>query len=221
MKLIRLLFTTLILGLFSCGQNSNDKKTNTTKTMYLSEEKWTIYKLEDTIVHIKRFLSCDTGLTLLYYEINISEPEAAKQTLINTESLADEQAANRIKLESADFNWTPYKEMPTLFVQIEGSVFKDEYEAILRRQGLEKSIETALQTNKLGQWTGGDVGPGGANMLFEVNNIDKAISTIIDVLKKSGLDKKTIIGRRINTDAEDWFYEVIYPTNFNGDFITM
>ncbi|MBL0135961.1 MAG: hypothetical protein IPP79_19275 [Chitinophagaceae bacterium] len=58
-------------------------------------------------------------------------------------------------------------------------------------------------------------------MLFEVSNIDNSISIIMEVLSKAGLNKKAIIGRRINTEAVDWFYEVVYPSNFNGVFLTM
>lgn len=89
------------------------------------------------------------------------------------------------------------------------------------RQDIEQKIEKALKAKGLGEWTAGDLGPGGANMLFDVSNIDNAISVILEVLSNAGLDKKTIIGRRINTEVEDWFYEVVYPTNFNGVFLTM
>jgi hypothetical protein len=58
-------------------------------------------------------------------------------------------------------------------------------------------------------------------MLFEVTNIDNAIPIIPDVLSKEGLHKKALIGRRLNTAKEDWFYEVIYPLNFSGQFLTM
>jgi len=58
-------------------------------------------------------------------------------------------------------------------------------------------------------------------MLYETSDIDNAIPTIIEVLNKAGFDKKTTIGRRVNIDGDDWFYEVLYPTNFNGVFLTM
>jgi hypothetical protein len=124
-------------------------------------------------------------------------------------------------LKDPKFNWTPYKSNLTLFVQIEPSAFKNEMDALSKRQEIEQEIETALKSENLGQWTAGDLGPGGANMLFEVSNFNNAISIILEVLSKANLDSKTIIGRRINTKSEDWFYEVIYPITYNGAFLTM
>ena len=217
------LFMALLFGLFSCGQNSNDKKaqTDVIKKPVSSKEVWTVYAKQDTVFHVKRLISSDTGLTLLFYDINTSKTEAASQTFINAKTLANENEAATIKSQSTTFSWTPFKTTLTLFVQIEPSSFKDEMQALNIRQDIEQKIEAALKAKGLGEWTAGDLGPGGANMLFEVSNIDNAISIILEVLSKTGLDKKTIIGRRINTEAEDWFYEVVYPNNFNGVFLTM
>jgi hypothetical protein len=166
-------------------------------------------------------LSSDTGLTLLSYDINTSKPEAASQNFISTKKLANENEAAAIKSQNATFNWAPFKTTLTLFVQIAPSAFKDEPQALNIRQDIESKIEAALKAKGLGEWTAGDLDPGGANMLFEVSNIDEAISVILEVLSKAEFDKKTTIGRRINTEAEDWFYEVVYPNNFNGVFLTM
>ncbi len=217
------LFIALLFGLFSCGQNSNYKKAQTdanTKPV-LSKEVWTVYAKRDTVFHVKRLLSTDTGLTLLSYDINTSKPEEASQYFLSAKTVASENEAATIKSQSISFRWIPFKTTPTLFVQIVASAFKDEMEALNVRQHIEQKIEIALQEKGLGKWTAGDLGPGGANMLFEVSNIDNAISIILEVLSKAGLDKKTIIGRRINTEAADWFYEVVYPNNFNGVFLTM
>ena len=213
----------LLFGLFSCGQNSNDKKSQTdiTQKMVELKEVWTIYSKQDTIFHIKRLVSSDTGLTLLSYDINTSKAETAVQTFINSKTLSSENEATTIKSQSSNFKWAPLKMGLTLFVQIEPSAFKDEMEALDKRQDIEQKIETALKLKGLGDWTAGDLGPGGANMLFEVSNVDSATSVILEVLSKAGLDKKTIIGRRIYTEEEDWFYEVIYPKTFNGVFLTM
>jgi hypothetical protein len=217
------LFIALLFGLFSCGQNYSSKKVSadTTKKSVLAKEVWTVYANQDTVFHVKRLLTSDTGLNLLSYDINTSKPEAASQTFINARILANETEAAKIKSQATTFNWTPFKTTPTLFVQIEPSAFKDEMQALNIRQDVEQKIENSLKAKGLGEWTAGDLGPGGANMLFEVSNIDNAISVILEVLSNAGLDKKTIIGRRINTEAEDWFYEVVYPNNFNGVFLTM
>lgn len=223
MRTLKFITALLLIALYSCGQNSNDKKVqpDTTQKMVVTKEAWTIYFKQDTIFHVKRLLSSDTGLTLLSYDINTSKAETAVQTFINSKALSNENEAAIIKLQSLNFKWTPYKVGLTLFVQIEPSAFKDEMKALDKRQEIEQKIETVLKSKGLGDWTAGDLGPGGANMLFEVSNVDNATSVILEVLSKAGLDKKTIIGRRIYTEEEDWFYEVVYPNTFNGVFLTM
>ena len=86
------LFMALLFGLFSCGQNANNKKaqTDATKKAVSSKEVWTVYTKQDTVFHVKRLLSSDTGLTLLSYDINTSNPEAASQTFISAKTLTNE-----------------------------------------------------------------------------------------------------------------------------------
>jgi hypothetical protein len=216
------IFVTLLLGLFSCGQNHNDKnlKPDTVTKITATKEVWTIYSKQDTIFHTKRLLSTDTGLTLLSYDINTSKSEASEQ-LFFSKTLSNEQEAATIKSKNTNFNWTPFKTTLTLFVQISGSAFKYDLEPWDKRSSILDSIESGLKFQGHAKWTGCDIGPGGLNMLFECDKIDCAIPVILGVLKQYGYDQKTTIGRRINIDAEDWFYEVIYPASFNGMFLTM
>ena len=227
------IFIAYILGLISCGQYptekvihndtiQSNKKFDPVHTVTDFNEKWTIYFQQDSIYHVKRLITIDGRLNLLSYDINISEPENAGQTFIEDRPITDLVEAEKIKSKNIKYNWKPYR-MPrqTLFVQIESSAFKDEMTALKKRQEIEQKIEVALKSNNNGEWTAGDLGPGEANMLFEVQNIDNAISIILDVLSKEGYYKKTLIGRRLNTAKDDWFYEVIYPFNFSGQFLTM
>lgn len=217
------IFVELLLGLTSCGQNLKLKnvKTDTLKINIVTKELWTIYSKQDAIFHVKRLLLTDIGLILLSYDINTPEPEVSEQSFLSSNIVANKDEATAIKLQNSNFNWTPYKTVLTLFIQIEPSAFKDEMEQYEKRQGFLDKIEKALLKHGHAEWTGCDVGRGGLNMLFEVENIDTAIPTILEVLSKLGLDKKAVIGRRINTEAEDWFYEVVYPNAFNGVFLTM
>ena len=217
------IFIFLLLGLFSCGQPSNDKKSETdqTKNSLFSNELWTIYAKQDSVFHVKRLLSSESGFYLLSYDINTSEAEVAKQTFISSRKFTNEKETIPIKSQNGNFNWIPFNTAPILFVQLQSSAFKDEMQALTTRQATEDKIGDALKAKGLGEWIAGDLGPGGGNMLFEVSNIDNAIAIILKELSKVGLDKKTIIARRINTEAENWFYEVIYPSNFTGVFLTM
>ena len=160
-------------------------------------------------------------MVLISYDINTSKPEQAFQRFKNSYKLKSESEANNLKSKKTTFNWVPYKAPIILFVQIQPAAFKDEFKALDIRDEVETKINEALNVKDQGQSVAGDIGFEGANILFEVNNDNNSLQIILDILQKSGLEKYTIIGRRVNTAANDWFYEVIYPYNFNGIFQTM
>ena len=58
-------------------------------------------------------------------------------------------------------------------------------------------------------------------MLFTVEDFDKSMDLILEVLRQNELDDKVRIGRRVRIDKNDWFYEVIHPKKYSGDFNTM
>jgi hypothetical protein len=218
------LFLAVLFGLFSCGQSSNSRQisvqTTTSQSMSSDKEVWTLYLQSDTVYHVKRLVSFDSGYVLLTYDVNTSQPEAAHQTFKGKQSI-NESDLQKIKSESPSFNWTPFKAIPTLFVQMQPFAFKDEMDALDKRQQIEQLIDNELKSKNLGEWIAGDLGPGGANMLFEVQDIIIAKAVIQTILSKNGLDKATIIGRRVNIAADNWFYEVIYPLDYNGEFLTL
>lgn len=117
--------------------------------------------------------------------------------------------------------WTPEQETPVLFVQIQPSAFKDELAALDLRQKIEGIIDERLQAANMGEWFAGDIGPGGANMLFEVQNVAEGMKIIMTVLKEQKLESVTVIGHRIYTAPDDWDYKIIYPENYTGTFNTM
>jgi len=221
MKIFKLIYI-LFFGILSCGQElaSNANK-SLVEPLAITSEQWTLYNMQDSLVHVQRLMSSDSGLTLLSYDINISRTEAAVQTFISRKQKIDSSEAELLRLQNSKLSWKPYQDTLTLFVQIDGAAFKDDMEELLTRQAVEKEIGDALKNEKLGEWVAGDLGPGGANMLFEVNDINKSVSIILSALKTSGFNKNIRIGRSIGFDAENWFYEVIYPINFNGRFNTM
>jgi len=217
------IFIIILVGLFACGQRRNEKiqKGDFNKKSIVMREEWTIYSRRDSLFAVKRLLSTDSGLNLQTYIINTAQPEAAKQTFSDSKLIANENEAAIIKTQAKNFNWTPFKGTPTLFVQIAHSAFKYDMEPWDKRGPMLDSIETALKRLGQAEWTGCDVGPGGLNMLFEFENTDAAIPIILAILKKYGYDQKTTIARRIKTADDDWFYEVLYPANFSGTFLTM
>lgn len=188
--------------------------------MQADKEQWTLYSKSDKLYHVKRLVSANGNYNLLTYDINTSQPEEAHQTFISRQ-IVNVSELNKIKSDNASFNWAPFKGKPVLFVQMQYTHFKDQMVALNKRQEIEQHINEKLQSQALGQWIAGDIGPGGANMIFEVQDIEGAKAIILSILTREGLNKAALIGRRVNTSAEDWFYEVVYPLDYNGEFLTM
>lgn len=214
----------MLIGLFSCVQTSSNKQisadTSISHNMNSGKEIWTFYSKADSVYHVKRLVYSNGEYIFLTYDINTSQPEANHQTFISRQQISESEL-QKIKSESSNVNWMPYSAIPILFVQIQPSAFKDEMVALDKRQQVEELIDRELQSKNLGKWIAGDLGPGGANMLFKVQEIDKAKAVIEAVLSEHKLKEVTIVGRRINVAADDWFYEVIYPLDYDGDFLTM
>jgi len=211
------------LGLTSCNQNSN-KQTDgqTNSTLLADKEIFSLYEKTDSIIYVARALTTGNDKFYLYlYELNISTPEGAKQTFDLVQQLTQQELDNRKTELQSKYNWIPFKGNEVLFVQIRPTGFKDEMELLDKRQEIEDKLSKALENKKLGEWFAGDLGPGGGNMLYTVTDIDKSLQIILDVLQQNKLDKNVLIGRRVLVEKDDWFYEVIYPKEYSGDFNTM
>ena len=211
------------LGLTSCNQNSN-KQTDgqTNSTLLADKEIFSLYEKTDSIIYVARALTTGNDKFYLYlYELNISTPEGAKQTFDLVQQLTQQELDNRKTELQSKYNWIPFKGNEVLFVQIRPTGFKDEMELLDKRQEIEDKLSKALENKKLGEWFAGDLGPGGGNMLYTVTDIDKSLQIILDVLQQNKLDKNVLIGRRVLVEKDDWFYEVIYPIEYSGDFNTM
>ncbi|MGX9987513.1 hypothetical protein [Soonwooa purpurea] len=212
-----------LLGLTSCNQNT-DKQSNgqINSNLLADKEVFSLYKKTDSTIYVARALKTNNDkFDLHLYDLNISTPEGAKQTFNSVQQLTHQELENkRIALQSS-YNWTPFKGNEVLFVQIQPTGFNDEMQLLDKRQEVEDKLSNALENKKLGEWFAGDLGPGGGNMLYTVTDIDKSMQIILDVLQQNKLDKNVSIGRRVMIDKDDWFYEVIYPTNYSGDFNTM
>lgn len=211
------------LGLTSCNQNSN-KQTDgqTNSTLLADKEIFSLYKKSDSIIYAARALTTGNDkFDLHLYELNISTPEGAKQTFTSVQQLTQQELENKQTELQSTYNWIPFKGNEVLFVQIQPTGFKDEMQLLYKRQEIEDKLSKTLENKKLGEWFAGDLGPGGGNMLYTVTDIDKSLQIILDVLQQNKLDKNVLIGRRVLVDKDDWFYEVIYPTKYSGDFNTM
>jgi hypothetical protein len=211
-----------ILGLTSCSQGSGNKTDGQATTSLADKEVFSLYRKTESVFHVARALTTgNDNFDLHLYEVNTSTAEGAKQSFVSVEHLTRQQLDSRKSELQSSYNWTPFKGNEVLFVQIQPTGFKNETELLDKRQDIETKLSDALEKKKLGEWFAGDLGPGGGNMLYTVTDIDKSLDIILAVLKQNNLDKNALIGRRVLVAEGDWFYEVIYPTKFSGDFNTM
>lgn len=208
-----------IMGLTGCQQNTTSQAV---EQVMIKKEVLAFYDKAENIIHIARILTIDNkSYDLIFYDVDISTPEGSKQKFISIEQLTEQQLKGKqIDLQKT-FTWTPFKWKNILFVQIQPAGFKNEMELLDIRQKIELKLTSELENKRIGEWSASDIGPGGGNILFDVTNIDSALQTILQVLKQNNLDKRVLVGRRVLISNEDWFYEVIYPTEYSGDFNTM
>lgn len=138
-------------------------------------------------------------------------------------SSKESQPFNVDTLHNVDKTNIPYnqRQPPVLFVQWQYPSTTTGLQALEVRQDVETEIDNALQKGGAGQWFAGDLGPGGANMLFEVNNKEKALEIIQYILTKKGIHNETVIAERVYTAPDDWTHKVIYPKDYEGDFNDM
>lgn len=210
-------------GLTSCNQTSNKQNNRKTKpALLVNKETFTLYKKTGSVINVARALTiANDTFDLNLYHINISKPEYAQQLFASVQRLTKQEIDKKKAELLTSYTWIPSKNEEVLFVQLQASGFKDELQLLEKRQEIEGKLSEALENNKQGEWMAGDLGPGGANMLYTVTDVGKSLQTVMAVLQQNDLEKKVIVGRRVSQDKAEWFYEVIYPTNYSGPFNTM
>ena len=188
----------------------------------MEKELTTVYLRKDTTFSVKRsVLNTDKTYSIFSYKIAKKTWEVSEQKFINKEDFKEKADFEKVKNGLIAYNWQPVKSDTTvLFVQVSGKAFANAFEALEKKGEYETKIGDLLQERKQGEWFAGDTGPGGANMLFISTNPDEAIKTIVEVLTNERLEAKTAIARRVRKEDGDWFYEVLYPHDFSGYFIT-
>ena len=89
------------------------------------------------------------------------------------------------------------------------------------RQRTELLLDKSLRSDNLGERMGGDLGPGGANMLFEVTDISRSLKLILKTLQESNIYSETLIAidnGNPQRGARPSNFIVVYPKNYNGVF---
>lgn len=209
----------IALGLSSCSQPVTNQIDGPSPT---EKEVFTFYRKTENFIDVARVLTSDKKTFRLHlYHVDIGTPEAAVQKFISVEQLTQHECdAKKAELQ-ASHNWTPYKGDEVLFVQIQPTGFQDEMQLLDTRQEIEGKLVKAIENNNLGEWLASDLGPGGGNILLTVRDAERAFGVVLLVLQQNELDQNVVIGRRVLIADRDWFYEVIYPTQYSGTFNTM
>jgi hypothetical protein len=86
------------------------------------------------------------------------------------------------------------------------------------RHHLESKFDGELSKSENGNWMAGDLGMGGANMLYAVTDWKKALFTIQNILAEEGVLEDALIARRIWLTEDDWTYEIVFPREYQGVF---
>ena len=194
----------------------------------LPREVYVGYRLAGDTLHVARLLK-----TAKQYEFHrsviVEGPETQQQgdipiRVVPQDSLVAVQAQLQV-----NYQWRPFKSHnpEVLFVQVDPSR-EHQKETLLsimaimnERGSIEDAIDEDLQSRHLGQWSAGDLGPGGMNMLFDVTSATKALPVVVKALETKQAQSRARVARRLMTAPDDWRYEVVYPTDYSGAFNSM
>ncbi|KAB1158822.1 hypothetical protein F7018_06870 [Tenacibaculum aiptasiae] len=209
----------LIFSLFlNCKSKTSIKTIEKVDIEYISSN----YKNEtEDKIEFSRIVKDSTTLNLIEGEIRFDDNYNTLQTIKNkkaiTESEIDSINSN-LKEKGYRDNFDDIGKI--IFVQMRPKN-KNDFHVLDLRHKMEEKIHEELKSNGIGKWVAGDLGPGGANMLFEVTEWEKSIPMIINILNQENLLKNSLITKRLNTAKDDWNYEIIYPIDYDGVFNQM
>ncbi|GLB48738.1 hypothetical protein Y10_11060 [Neptunitalea sp. Y10] len=216
MKNIGIILITIFA--LSCNNQTNHKPTEKVDIKYVSSN----YKNEtEGIIEFSRIVKDNSNLNLIEGEISFDENYNTLQKITN-KRIVSESELDSIKssLKIKGYRKSFDNIGKIIFVQMQPKNEND-LQVLDLRHSIEEKIHEKLNSNGLGEWIAGDLGPGGANMLFEVTEWEKSIQLIMDILNQESLLDKSLIMKRLNTAEDDWNYEIIYPIDYNGVFNQM
>ncbi|MBX0333726.1 hypothetical protein K3G39_10805 [Pontibacter sp. HSC-14F20] len=186
----------------------------------------TFYKIDNDTIFFERLLSSKSELILQsgkvfrgeHYHTNqvINSSRRLAYTYTTVDSLTTYFISQGLSAKAAD-------SQSVLFVQIVPDTAMDNidvFKFLNLRYQIEDKIDKSLRNEMLGEWVAGDLGVG-ANMLFHVNDWDKATELVLEILKEEELIDHVLVTKRIMISEEEWDYEIIYPVEYQGIFNSM
>jgi hypothetical protein len=183
---------------------------------FISYEQFSIYKQDESNYEtIRVYKENDSIYRLKFFSIDATKPECVIQKHLYDKEINSHQCDSIAINIKNEYSWQPFKKSNSiLFIQIKPGKDESDLQLLDIRQKVENDSERAIRGKCIGEWFASDVGPGGGNILFSVNNMRDEINEMKYVFYQNKLEDKVIIGRRICTSEEDWFYEVVYPQNY-------
>lgn len=211
---------TILITIFalSCNNQTNEKPNEKVEIEYVSSN----YRNEtEGKIEFSRIVKDSSNLNLVEGEISFDENYNTLQKITN-KKIVSKSEVDSIKstLKNKGYRESFDNIGKIIFVQMQPKNEND-LQVLDLRNSMEEKIHEKLNSNGLGEWVAGDLGPGGANMLFEVNDWDKSIKLIVEILNNENLLDVSLIMKRLNTAEDDWNYEIIYPIDYNGVFNQM
>lgn len=169
-------------------------------------------------IEFSRIVKNNSRLNLIEGQISFDENYNTFQKITN-KRIVSESEVDSIKstLKNKGYRESFDNIRKVIFVQLQPKNEND-LQVLDLRHSMEEKIHEKLNNNELGKWIAGDLGPGGANMLFEVTEWEKSIELIMDILNQENLLDKSLVIKRLNTAEDDWNYEIIFPIDYNGVF---
>jgi hypothetical protein len=184
------------------------------------------YKKTSDTIEFKRILSNRTTLKIQSGQIFLGDHALTHQKFTSVQQLANSDNicdSLRTLFKTNGFTEKILDHRDVMFVQIVPDTAMDNLDALgflNLRQDIEGKIDERLQSKNLGEWFAGDMGAGG-NMLFFVDDWNKSMEIVMEILKEEELLDHVLITKRIMTTNEDWSYEVVYPPEYQGVFNQM
>lgn len=207
-----------LLVFFGC--NNSQKQNLNFKPMNL-EYKYSYYKNENDTIEFVRIVKDSSNIRQIKGTISFDSNYNTCQKITHIKNIQINEMENiESELLEKGFRNKFDNKKNLMFIQIRP---KDENDlkVLDLRHKLETKIESRLSNNGIGEWVAGDLGPGGANMLFEVSDWDNSFQLVIELLNSEGLINNCLISKRLYTADDDWNYEVVYPTDYDGIFNQM
>jgi hypothetical protein len=186
----------------------------------------TLYKIGKDTILFKRIIGNDAEMILQTGKLYHNQSYLTEQFIVQVNQFANDEKI----IDSLTSYYTQQglimksdADQEVMFVQIipDSTMSNlDQLRFLNLRQEIEDKIDEALKVRSLGKWFAGDMGVG-ANMLFFINDWEKASETTLKILKQENLIDHVLIAKRIVITKDDWNYEIIYPIEFSGVFNEM